>query len=123
MTEINIILDTNFQELSETTIKNDKELFYELLDKDFNIYDLNNYSKYKIPYNQILTNLLSNDNYLDYENELMNISSSNITKLILKKLLIFYNPIIKNIINIKESKIIDKSALTINFAIIFINNN
>lgn len=117
MTEINIILDTNFQELSETTIKNDKELFYELLDKDFNIYDLNNYSKYKIPYNQILTNLLSNDNYLDYENELMNISSSNITKLILKKLLIFYNPIIKNIINIKESKIIDKSALTINFAI------
>jgi len=117
MTEINIILDTNFQELSETTIKNDKELFYELLDKEFNIYQLNNYSKYNIPYNQILNDLLLNDNYLDYEKDLFNISSSNITKIILKKLLIFFNPIVKDIIHINKSTIINKQALTINFPI------
>ena len=95
MTEINIILDTNFQDLSDITLKNDKELFYELLEQDFNIYTFNSYSKYKIEYNQILHDLLENDNYLDYENELFNIHSINIKKLIIKRLFSFFNPIIK----------------------------
>ena len=107
MTEINIILDTNFEELSETTLKNDKELFYELLNQDFDIYALNNYSKYRIPYNQLLNDLLFNDNYLDYEKDLYNIDSINIKKLILKKVLIFFNPIIKTILDVKKSSIID----------------
>lgn len=117
MTEINIILDTNFEELSETTLKNDKELFYEVLNQDFDIYSLNTYSKYKIPYNQLLNDLLFNDNYLDYENDLIGINGINIKKLILKKLLIFFNPIIKNTIDIKKFSIIDKLALNLNYPI------
>ena len=117
MTEINIILDTNFEELSETTLKNDKELFYELLNQDFDIYALNNYSKYRIPYNQLLNDLLFNDNYLDYEKDLYNIDSINIKKLILKKVLIFFNPIIKTILDVKKSSIIDKLAVNLNYPI------
>lgn len=117
MTEINIILDTNFEETNDNTKKNDKEIFYELLDKDLGIYNLNSYNKYKIPYNQILEDLLFNDNYLDYENEISNISSINIKKLLLKKILTYYNPIIKTIINTKKSKIIDKNAINLNFSI------
>ena len=117
MTEINIILDTNFEELSETTLKNDKELFYELLNQDFDIYTLNNYSKYRIPYNQLLNDLLLNDNYLDYEKDLYNIDSINIKKLILKKVLIFFNPIIKTILDVKKTSIIDKLAVNLNYPI------
>ncbi len=108
MAEINIILDTNFEELSETTKKNDKELLYEELNKDFNIYLLNSYNKFKIPYNQILLDFLFNDNYLDYINDLYNIENTNIKNVILKKVLTFYNPIIKNIIDIKKNTIINK---------------
>jgi len=117
MTEINIILDTNFEELSETTLKNDKELFYEVLNQDFDIYTLNNYSKYKIPFNQVLNDLLFNDNYLDYEKDLYNIETINIKKLILKKILIFFNPIIKNIVDVKKSSIVDKLAVNLNYPI------
>lgn len=117
MTEINIILDTKFEELSETTLKNDKEFFYENLNQDFDIYTLNKYSKYIIPYNQILNDLLINDDYLDYENELFNIDNINIKKLILKKVLIFYNPIIKKTIDIKKTNIIDKFAINLNYPI------
>lgn len=115
MTEINIILDTNFEELSETTLKNDKEFFYETLNTEFDIYKLNNYNKYQIPYNQILNDLLYNDNYLDYEKDLYNIETINIKKLILKKILTFFNPIIKNIIDTKKSSIIDKLAINVNY--------
>lgn len=117
MTEINIILDTNFQDLSDITLKNDKELFYELLEQDLNIYTFNSYSKYKIEYNQILHDLLENDNYLDYENELFNIHSINIKKLIIKRLFSFFNPIIKKKIKIEKTNIIDKDAINLNFPI------
>ena len=117
MAEINIILDTNFEELSETTKKNDKELLYEELNKDFNIYLLNSYNKFKIPYNQILLDFLFNDNYLDYINDLYNIENTNIKNVILKKVLTFYNPIIKNIIDIKKNTIINKLAINLNYPI------
>lgn len=126
MTEINIILNTDFQETDTKLLKNDKELFYETINNDFNIYKLNSYSKFIIPHNQILNDFLSNDNYLDYESELYNVNS-NIKKLILKKILIFFNPLIQKIIKVKNNInksniIIDKDSLYLNYPIEYQSN-
>jgi hypothetical protein len=115
MTEINIILNTDFQDTNNKILKNDKELFYETINNEFNIYKFNNYSKYIIPYNQIINDFLFNDNYLDYEIELQNINS-NIKKFIIKKIFIFFNPIIKNIIKINKN-IIDKDSIYLSYPI------
>lgn len=115
MTEINIILNTDFQETNNKILKNDKELFYETINNEFNIYKFNNYSKYIIPHNQIINDFLFNDNYLDYEIELQNINS-NIKKFIFKKIFIFFNPIIKNIIKIKNN-VIDKDSIYLSYPI------
>jgi len=130
MTEINIILDTDFNVDSSSTFNiNDKEIFYEDLSRDLNLYQYNSYSNYKIEYNQIVENFLFNDNYLDYEKELENINID-IKKLLLKKLLIFFNPIvnIKNLSQLREKNqlfdspkkkniIVDRNNILLNYAI------
>ncbi len=92
MTEINIILDTHIEN-TEEIIKNDKEIFYEKLNEELNLYKYNSYNNYKLDYNQIKEDFLYNDNYIDYENEILNLNID-IKKILFKKLLIFYNPII-----------------------------
>lgn len=115
MTEINIILDTDFQEIDDNILKNDKELFYEILNENFNLYKFNSYSKFLIPYNQIINDFISNDDYLEYDNDLNNIKNINIKKMIFKKILHFYNPIIKKIIIVNKNGIIDKNSINLNF--------
>lgn len=117
MTEINIILNTDFEEIDNQILKNDKELFYETLNNDFNIYKFNtaNINYNNIPYNQIINDFLYNDNYLEYNNELNN-TNSNIKKIILKKIFTFFNPIIKKLIN-PSNNVIDKNSVNLNFSI------
>jgi hypothetical protein len=129
MTDINIILDTDFN-IDSNISQNDKEIFYEQLNKELNIYKYNTYSNYKIEYNKIIEDFLYNDNYLEYESNLLNINSD-IKTLLLKKLLTFYTPIINidNFINLlklynsiqsnKDSKkiIIDRNNINLNYPI------
>jgi len=134
MTEINIILDTDFNVDNEIS-KNDKEIFYEQLSNNFNLYKYNSYSNYNIEYNQIIEDFLYNDNYLEYTSNLININGD-IKSLILKKILIFYNPLIKlnnfsdlNKLFNKSKKvkniIVSRDNITLNYAINnkFIINN
>lgn len=124
MTELNIILDTEFENLDQEVKKNDKEIFYEQLNKDLNLYKYNSYSNYKIEFNKIVEDFLYSDSFLEDNNELYNLNID-IKKLIIKKLLYFYNPIIKinTLVNkfLKESKkdkiIVDRNSITLNYPI------
>ncbi len=118
MTDINIILDTDFTNTSNES-QTDTELFYELLNNDFDIYKLNSYSKYIVEYNQILIDLLENDNYINYENNLSQIDDINIKKLILKKIFIFFNPKLENIIVVnKKNNVINSEAISLNYSLL-----
>lgn len=124
MTELNIILDTEFENLDQEIKKNDKEIFYEQLNKELNLYKYNSYSNYKIEFNKIVEDFLYNDNFLEDNDELYNLNID-IKKILIKKLLYFYNPIIKidTLVNkfLKESKkdkvIIDRNSITLNYPI------
>ena len=105
MTEINIILNTQFQNIDDEVLKNDKEIFYEELNRELNLYKYNSYKNYRIEYNQIVNDFIFNDNYLEYQTNLHDINID-IKKLLIKKLLIFLNPIINNN-NLKYSDIFD----------------
>lgn len=122
MTEINIILDTDFKDIDKEIQKNDKEIFYEELNKELGIYKYNSYNFYKILYNNILEDFIHNDNFLDYEKEINDIDTD-IKKILIKKLLIYFNPIFKfknytdNIINKNKNIIIDRNSILLNYPI------
>ena len=134
MTEINIILDTNFEEKANNDIIiNDKYIFYENLNKELHIESYNTYNQNKISYNDILLDLIDNDNFLEQINNINNTESS-IKKIIIKKILEHINPIIDynsiNTIdsldsNTKKNIIIDKNSISLNYIIEskFIKNN
>lgn len=134
MTEINIILDTNFEEKANNDIIiNDKYIFYENLNKELHIESYNTYNQNKISYNDTLLDLIDNDNFLEQINNINNTESS-IKKIIIKKILEHINPIIDynsiNTIdsldsNTKKNIIIDKNSISLNYIIEskFIKNN
>mgnify|MGYP003920178877 CR=1 FL=1 len=71
MTEINIILDTDFEEdLNKDIAINAKLIFYQNLDQKLHIYLYNDYNIDKIDYNGILLDLIDNDNYLEQFQEI-----------------------------------------------------
>lgn len=118
MTEINIILNTQFENLDEEITKNDKELYFEELNNELQLYKYNSYNKYNIEYNQIKEDFLYNDNLIDYINEIENINID-IKKLLIKKLLIFFNPIIlEDELKNNQSKLIIKAnSISVNYPI------
>lgn len=123
MTEINILLDTDFEEdLNKDIAINDKLIFYQNLDQKIHIYLYNDYNTDKVDYNGILLDLIDNDNYLEQLNEL-EIDKIQIKKLLLKKILEHINPIIDfnniNQVNFLQKKkiILDKNSITLNYPI------
>ena len=133
MTEINIILDTNFEEKANNDIIiNDKYIFYENLNKELHIDLFNTYNQNKISYNDTLLDLIDNDNFLEQLSNINNTESS-IKKIIIKKILEHINPIIdyssintiENLDLKKKNIIIDKNSISLNYIIDskFIKNN
>lgn len=118
--EINIILNTDFENNDKNTIKNDKELYFEELDNEFNLYKYNSYNKYNINYNQIKDDLLYNDIYIDFINEIEDINID-IKKILLKKILIFFNPIINenDLLTIDTKLIVKANSISLNYPIEF----
>ena len=125
MTEINIILDTDFNEKANNDIIiNDKYIFYENLNKELHINLYNTYNQNKISYNDTLLDLIDNDNFLEQISNINNTDSS-IKKFIIKKILEHINPIIDynniNTIDIfdikKKNIIVDKNSISLNYNI------
>jgi hypothetical protein len=127
MTEINIILDIDFDEKINKDIQiNDKYILFDSLNKELHIDLYNTYSQNKINYNDTLLDLINNDNYLEQINDINN-CESDIKKIIIKKILEHVNPIIDSndmtSLNYKldyknKNIIIDKNSISLNYPII-----
>jgi len=142
MNEINIILDSDL-ELNDnlSTLKNDKKILFEKVNKHMNILNINknSYASDEL-INSKLDDLLYLDNYIDFitdidltslnttnnfENDVINKlenKSSFSKKIIIKKMLELIHPIIEdsNINNVdinKKSTIVNKSQIMLNYPI------
>jgi hypothetical protein len=114
MTEINIILNSNFEEINKNieVIKNDKIIFYDDINRTFNLnkhIGISNISNYKINYYQIMNDLIYNDDILEYYDSIDKLDTD-IKKIVIKKILEFSNPIISrnNIDNPIKNSIYNK---------------
>lgn len=147
MNEINIILDSNIElDDSLITLKNDKEILFSKINKTLNLLNLDSSLLSNEELIQFkLLDILYNDNYIDFlsdldityldnnnnfENDVLNkLNNKDKTsvfskKIIIKKILDFFNPIIdfddiKDItLNVNKNKlIVNKNDITLNYNI------
>jgi len=147
MNEINIILDSNIElDDSLITLKNDKEILFNKINKTLNLLNLDSSLLSNEELIQFkLLDILYNDNYIDFlsdidityldntnnfENDILNKlnyrdkNSVFSKKIIIKKILDFFNPIIDvndikdNSLHLNKNKlIINKNDITLNYNI------